>query len=76
MNNAARLSCWATVVGTAVEIIATLGAAIVAPGKLDPKTAQSVAYRMWMLLVFFSLVAATLDSWLAVKERECPLNRQ
>jgi hypothetical protein len=108
MNNAARLSCWAAVVGAAVEIIAILSAAIVAPGKLDPKTAQSVAYivinilsavgavlvlyglpgifvrwreswgriglagiallaLMWMLLVFFALVAATLDSWLAVK---------
>ena len=107
-DNAIRLSCWAAAVGAAAETIAFLIAAIVAPGKVDPKTAQSIAYiglnvlsavgailllsglpgvfvrwregwgRMglagialyglaWTLLVFFSLVAATLDSWLAVK---------
>jgi hypothetical protein len=107
-NSVVRLSCWAAAVGAAIEIVVVLSAAIVSPGKLDPRTAQSVAYivmnllsavgavlvlyglpgvfvrwregwgRMglvgialfalaWILLVFFSLVAATLDSWLAVK---------
>jgi len=57
MNNAARLSCWAAVVGAAVETIAILSAAIVAPGKLDPKTAQSVAY---IVINILSAVGAVL----------------
>jgi hypothetical protein len=108
VNHAVRLSCWAAVVGAGIEIIAVLGAALFAPGKLDATVAQSAVYiginlasaigavlllygmpgvfarwgqawggtglagialiaLVWMLLVFFSLIAGTFLPWLAVK---------
>src|SRR2546430_17359203 len=57
MNNAIRLSCWAAVAGAAIEIVPVLPAAVVSPGKLDPKTAQTAAYIGMNLL---SAVGAVL----------------